>query len=257
MVFPMRRYRIEDISEKDVDVRIEGDSFHHIVDVCRQNVGSRFEVLTPSGWALLVEIEQVGKKSAQAKVLESRQIPPLKKPLIHLAMSVPKISTLEAVLEKAVELGVYKIHPFFSDYSFVKTQKDVLKNKASRFEKIIQSATQQTGRGDWMSLEPAVDLPTLLKSYQQQTAPGVFAYEGAGDLSLKEALGAARKNAPNGASFENLWIFVGSEGGFSTQEVEIFKKVNLCPVSLGQQVLRVETACVTLLSIIKYELDLF
>jgi 16S rRNA (uracil1498-N3)-methyltransferase len=247
----LRRYRLEQASEKDASVLIEGDEFHHIVEVCRQGVGARFEILTPSGFALLVEIESIGKKSAQAQVLERRQIPPLKKPWIHLAMSVPKISTLEAVMEKAVELGVYKIHPFFSDYSFVKTQKGILQNKRSRFEKIIQSATQQSGRGDWMGLEEPCDLSEILQRYESSLrAKGIFAYEGSGELSLKQAIA-------NDSNVENLWIFVGSEGGFSTQEVEIFKKVNLFPISLGQQVLRVETACVTLLGIIKYELDLF
>lgn len=254
----MRRYRIENTSEKDVEVLIEGDSFHHIVDVCRQNVGSKFEILTPSGWALFVEIQKVGKKSALAHVLEKRKIPELKKPWIHLALSMPKITTYEAVLEKAVELGVYEIHPFFSDYSFVKSQKNVLESKASRFEKIIQSATQQTGRGDWMKVAPACDLHELLSQYQSlPRTDGVFAYEGAGELSLKAALEGVRTKATTFTNLENLWIFVGSEGGFSTQEVEIFKKVNLFPVSLGQQVLRVETACVTLLSVIKYQVDLF
>lgn len=247
----MRRYRLEHATENDESITIDGDEFHHIVDVCRQGEGARFEILTPSGFALLVEIEKVGKKSAQAKVLERRQIPPLKKPWIHLAMSVPKISTLEAVMEKAVELGVYKIHPFFSDYSFVKTQKGVLQNKRSRFEKIIQSATQQSGRGDWMGLEEPCDLQEILQRFQSDPkAQGLFAYEGSGELSLRQAMTSA-------TNIENLWIFVGSEGGFSTQEVEIFKKVNLFPISLGQQVLRVETACVTLLGIIKYELNLF
>ncbi len=247
----MRRYRLEKASEKDEIVAISGDDFHHIVDVCRQGEGARFEVLTPSGFALLVEIESIGKKSAQARVVEIRQIPPLKKPWIHLAMSVPKIATFEAVMEKAVELGVYKIHPFFSDYSFVKTQKSVLQNKRPRFEKIIQSATQQSGRGDWMGLEEPCDLKEILQRFQSSPqAKGIFAYEGAGGISLKEAASGDVNN-------ENVWIFVGSEGGFSTQEVEIFKKANLFPISLGQQVLRVETACVTLLGIIKYQLNLF
>lgn len=247
----MRRYRIENISENNQDVLIEGDSFHHIVDVCRQTVGSRFEVLTASGWALFVEIEKVSKKSAVARVLEKRQIPPLPKPWIHLAISVPKIATLENVLEKSVELGVFKIHPFFSDYSFVKSQKGILQNKLARFEKIIQSATQQTGRGDWMQVEEAQNLEDILADFKKEPqALGIFAYEGAGELTIRKALAEAK-------NLENLWVFVGSEGGFSTQEVEIFKKANLFPVSLGQQVLRVETACVTLLGIIKYELDLF
>jgi len=247
----MRRYRIEGVNENDSTILIKEDSFHHIVDVCRQGQGSHFEVLTASGWALLVEVVQVGKKSAQARVLEKRRLPDLPKPWIHLALSLPKISTYEAVLEKSVELGVYQVHPFFSDYSFIKTQKNILETKASRFDKIIQSATQQSGRGDWMKVAPACDFSTLLQKFREdKEAQGIFAYEGKGEQSLSEAL----QKSPN---IQNLWIFVGSEGGFSQQEVEIFKKMNLFPVSLGQQVLRVETACVTLLGIIKYKLNLF
>ncbi len=245
----MRRYWISEASETSNHVLIKGDELHHICDVCRQHVGSRFEVITASGWALLVELTSVTKKQAEAQVLERRQIPSLPKPHIHLAMSIPKISTFEAVIEKAVELGTYKVWPFTSDYSFVKSQKDVFANKMTRFEKIVQGATQQTGRGDRMVIAPPTDLRGILAEFQKQpAAKGVFAYEGEGGEPLSQALGKSSE------SLENLWIFVGSEGGFSQQEVEIFKKTNLFPVSLGHQVLRVETACVTLLSLIKYRL---
>ncbi len=52
---------------------------------------------------------------------------------------------------------------------------------------------------------------------------------------------------------DHLWVFVGSEGGFSLEEVELFAKEGLNPTSLGEQILRVETACLALLSVIKYE----
>jgi 16S rRNA (uracil1498-N3)-methyltransferase len=250
----MRRYWLPQIQKEDSQINIEGDYFHHICEVCRQGAGSRFEVLTEDGWALLVEVTTVGKRSAQAQVIESRKIPTLPTPHIHLALSVPKMATLEAVVEKSVELGVKKIWPFFSDYSFVRTQKSVLESKKTRLEKIIRGATQQSGRGDLMEFAEAMPLAELLPIYQKTAARGVFAYEGQGG-SLSEALRGPSLTPAKSA--ESVWIFVGSEGGFSHQEVDTFKNINLFPVSLGQQVLRVETACVTLLSIIKYELELF
>jgi 16S rRNA (uracil1498-N3)-methyltransferase len=248
----MRRYWLSNASEKADMVSIEGDSFHHICDVCRQGVGAKFEVLTPTGFALFVEIITMDRKRAIAKVISQRQLEPLKKPYIHLAVSVPKLATLEAVIEKSVELGVFKIWPFLSDYSYFKSHKNVLSEKSARFSKIIQGATQQTGRGTLMEMAPVVRLEEVLQDYQQMSsAAGVFAYEGEGGNPLKKVLSEASP------ALENLWLFVGSEGGFSKQEVETFKKINLFPVSLGHQVLRVETACVTLLGVIKYELDLF
>lgn len=247
----MRRYWLPGITKNDNEVLIRGEEFHHICDVCRQGQGSRFEVITEEGWALFVEIEKLGKKEAQARVLERREIPPLPRPHIHLALSVPKMQTLESVIEKSVELGVKKVWPFFSDYSFVRTQKNVLEAKSTRLDKIIRGATQQTGRGDLMELGEAMNLSELLPLFQESGAHGVFAYEGGGGKSLSQALQGPPKTP------ESVWIFVGSEGGFSQKEVEQFQQINLFPVSLGQQVLRVETACVTLLGIIKYELELF
>lgn len=251
----MRRYWLPALQHDVSEIKISGDFFHHICDVCRQGVGSKFEVITEDGWALLSEVISKGKKDAVLKVLESRKIPPLPQPHIHLALSLPKMNTYESVVEKAVELGVKKVWPFFSDYSFIRTQKSVLEAKSSRMEKIIRGATQQTGRGDLMELGEALNFEELLHIYQKSNVRGethgVFAYEGRGDQTLSQSL-QKRSN-----SLESVWIFVGSEGGFSQREVEAFQTINLFPVSLGQQVLRVETACVTLLSIIKYELELF
>ncbi|MBY0314722.1 MAG: 16S rRNA (uracil(1498)-N(3))-methyltransferase [Bdellovibrionales bacterium] len=244
----MRRYWLGDLDRQKSQITFDGEIFHHICVVCRQDVGSKFEVLTSTGWAALVEVIEVGKKSGVAKVIEWREVPALPKPHIHLALSVPKIATLEGVLEKSVEMGVHSIHPFFSDFSFVKTQSSLLKDKRKRFEKILISATQQTGRADRLNLTEAVHLDELLKTFKtQEKTAGVFAYEGEGG-SLKAALQEVQ------GKIDHIWIFVGSEGGFSHKEVELFKSINLFPVSLGQQVLRVETACVTLLGIIKYEL---
>lgn len=244
----MRRYWLGDVDQNLQSILLEGDIFHHICVVCRQDVGSRFEVLTSHGWAALVEILELHKRSALVKVLEWRQVPPLPRPHIHLALSVPKIPTFEAVLEKAVELGVHSIHPFYSDFSFVRTQSSILKDKQKRFEKILLSATQQTGRADRLNLMEAQPLKQVIETFSEsQTTAGVFAYEGPGG-SLRAAL------EPLKGTVDNLWVFVGSEGGFSHHEVEMFKSINLFPVSLGHQVLRVETACVTLLGIIKYEL---
>lgn len=246
----MRRYWLGDLDRHQTEIIFDGEIFHHICVVCRQEMGSKFEVLTASGWAALVEVIEVGKKSARARVIEWREVPALPRPHIHLAISVPKIATLEGVLEKSVELGVHSIHPFFSDFSFVKTQSSILKDKRKRFEKILISATQQTGRADRLAFAEAVALDELLKTFKtQEKTSGVFAYEGEGG-SLKAALQEVH------GKVDHLWIFVGSEGGFSHKEVELFKSINLFPVSLGQQVLRVETACVTLLGIIKYELGL-
>lgn len=247
----MRRYWLNAESVNGELVDITGDELHHIRDVCRMGLGAKFEVIIDGGQALLVEIIEEQKKVSIARIIETRTIPPLPEPHIHLAVSIPRLPVFEAVLEKAVELGAHSIHPFFSDFSFIRKQEDVLKKKQERWHKIVQSATQQSGRGELMSISEALPLESLLKSFNQSgSSVGLFAYEGEGQLAASRAIEQIRAHNPR-----QVWLFVGSEGGFSDKEVQLFQSFGLPPVTLGQQVLRVETACVALLSVIKYGFD--
>lgn len=106
-----------------------------------------------------------------------------------------------------------------------------------------------------MSIAPAIQIEQLPQTIKQDpAAAGIFAYEGDSTLSIKECLNNMRAQGP--ASRQNIWLIVGSEGGFSYQEVEFLKQTGLEPVTIGRQVLRVETACIALVAALKYEFDL-
>lgn len=247
----LRRFYIENVQEDGV--AISGDLFHHIRDVCRFKEGDRFEVLPGNKQALLVEITSVGKKELFAKTISSRALPELPKPYITLALSIPKLPKVDWIIEKCVELGAFEIRPFVSDFSFLRKASEVSENRLARWQKLVQAATQQSGRGDLMRIHPAVTLEKLLESFNRNPSTGgLFPYEGEAQLSLPAALRSLKAH-----SHENLWVFVGSEGGFSAREVELFASHGLNPVSMGEQILRVETACLALVSIIKYEYEQF
>lgn len=247
----MRRYWITAASLMEDQVHLDGDLFHHICVVCRQSVGDRFEVIHEQR-AYFVELTEVKKKKAIAQVIESRELPSLKKPHIHLALSLPKFQTVDRVVEKMVELGVYQTHLFASDYSFMKPKGNELDKKKARWEKIILGATQQTGRGQVMGLTEVQPLRVLLeRHFPDPKRAALLAYEGDGGVSVGNHLAQIQE------SVEEIWVFVGSEGGFSTEDMELFSHYNMLPISLGDQVLRVETACVTLVSILKYGLGHF
>ena len=109
---PPRRYFTKQNLVNQNSVLIEDEMFHHICHVCREDVGSQFEVLS-QGYAYEVKIIEKNKRQALAQILVSRELPPLPAPQINLCLSMPKIATFEAVLEKACELGVASIQPFF------------------------------------------------------------------------------------------------------------------------------------------------
>jgi 16S rRNA (uracil1498-N3)-methyltransferase len=251
----VRRYWIEKKDIFQTQVNFAGDVFHHIFDVCRQEQGSKFEVLTEDSKAYFVEVTYVSKKTATAQILEERVIPALKTPHINIALSISRFPVMDAIMEKAVEMGVATIQPFFSDFSFVRKDEKISDNKIERWTKIIRSATQQSGRGDLMKVLPALPFDEVLQKINQNpAAAGLFAYEGQSTLSIKQAT-QQMKASPKGAPSE-VWLIVGSEGGFSDREVAELTKLGLDPVTLGPQVLRVETACMTLVSVLKYEFDL-
>lgn len=246
----MRRYWIEPQQKNENEVRFDGEQFHHIFDVCRQDVGSKFEVLLP-GEAYLVEVLEVGKKSARANIIEQRVIEPLPRPYVNLALCVPRFNVLESILEKAVEMGVHEIQLLSSDFSFIKKSEKISPNKWERWEKIIRSSTQQSGRGDLMELKTPITLDNFVQSLTQKPASMcLFGYEGSTPLSVKEFF------QQNANKTEEAWILVGAEGGFSHAEVDKLKTSGVMPVTLGPQILRVETACLALTSVLKYEMGL-
>lgn len=258
----MRRYWLEADSIGEDFVEIQGEAFHHIFDVCRQEVGNHFEILGKDSKAFLVEVLEVSKKKARAKIVEIREVPALPRPHLVLALSIPRFPVMEAVVEKAVELGVTRIQPFFSEFSFVRKQNSLPESKLERWNKIVVSATQQSGRGDLMTISPAIDFIELGESFNQTPHKlGLFAYEGASTFSIKDYVEGLKSSATGSEKAKflqdgEIWVFVGSEGGFSPTEVQQFKNWGLESVSLGSQVLRVETACITLLAVLKYEFGL-
>ena len=248
----MRRFWVEKDAIVGELVDVEGESYKHMVKVCRLKVGDKAEVLCGDPEAIEVEVLEITKKKLTAKILNRRPLPEPAKPHINLLLCFPKINNLEHIIEKAVELGCYSIQLLFNDYSFIKNSKEIKASKWERWNKIIQSATEQSGRGQLMKLEPPKDFAEFMSSFNPSAKdPCLMFYEGDSPLDARSGLESLKGDQP-----DSVWVLVGSEGGFSEAEVEITKAKNIPVLTLGPQILRVETACVSILSVLKYEFDL-
>jgi 16S rRNA (uracil1498-N3)-methyltransferase len=248
----LRRFWIDEPVRENDNVTIAGDLFHHIRDVCRFEVGDNFELLPGDGRAYLVQISAMNKKDLVAQVRESRELETLKRPWIHLVLSAPRYPKVDFILEKSAELGVHTLTLVVSDFSFPRKLSEMSEHRMQRWEKINRAAAQQSGRGELLELPKPDTLENVLKKFQsRQGAVGLFPYEGEAATDWKAAIANAKTAQP-----EEVWVFVGSEGGFSSQEVALFQRHGLNPMTMGAQVLRVETACVALVSVIKYEFGL-
>jgi 16S rRNA (uracil1498-N3)-methyltransferase len=234
---------------------VQGDELHHIRDVCRQDVGDRFEVLCGDGRAALVEVEASHKRQMITRVLSWREIPALPEPRLALALCFCRPAIFDSVVEKAVELGVERLQPLTSERSFWSSEKGAAEKKLERAARIVRSATQQCGRGELMSVETIRSLVDWVKEMNLRPRERcLFLYEGAEAQPLRQAVERIRTAASDGGRPERVWVLIGSEGGFSPSEHAELIAAGLTPATLGPQVLRVETACVTTLGVLKYEL---
>ena len=192
-----------------------------------------------------VLLTSVSSDKALAEVLRAHPVPPLKKPYLKLALSLPRLSKFESLLETAVQMGVKEIQPFLSDFSFFKKTSQLKPDRWRRWEKIVQQSKALSARTEDLKIHPLCFLSEFSISKQDKV---LIAYENSKD-SIKTCLKE---------SSSDIWLFIGSEGGFSVRELEFFQKANpqaLC-FSLGHQILKVETACLFALSLLKYHYHL-
>jgi len=251
----LRRYWMTNIPCDLNRIEIRDENFHHIFDVCRNQVGCEFELLgIKPGFAIKVVVTDLEKKRAFTMALSERAIPSLPNPRIVLNLSIPKITTLEAIVEKSVELGVDRVQLFTSQYSFHKSAQDFSSTRMDRLRKIALHASQQSDRGELMQILEPKSWDIILNSFANHSPSltGLLAYEGSSStVSLKSKLSQLVL-----AGQPEVWVFVGSEGGYSPTEVAQAQDVGLEIIRLGSQVLKVETACVVLVGSLKYELGL-
>jgi len=209
-------------TSSDADVRpleiSEERIVHQIRNVFRLGVGDKVIVFDGSGEDFECEIVDADKNNLKLKILETRKVfVPEKK--ITLFMSVIKKENFELVCEKATELGISKIVP-------VVTQRTLAKNlNRERIEKILIEASEQCGRGD---------VPEFGETKKLEE---VFDEE---NLFVCDMDGESLKNLSLNTDYFSLLI--GPEGGWTEDERKKFKEKNLKIVSLGETVLRAETA---------------
>ena len=152
----------------------------------------------------------------------------------------------DLVIQKAVELGVTKVVPFISRNVVVKLDdKDKVK-KVERFNKISQEASKQCGRSDIVEVDNVCQFCDVIKSVPNYEKC-IVAYENE-TVKLKDFL---KENE----SIKEIAIIIGAEGGFNENEIQELIEAGCSSISLGDRILRAETASLNLISILMYELN--
>lgn len=203
-----------------------------LTKVLRKKVGDTFFVFDIDAEEYEVEIKEISAGQIACKTLNRNFVDRELPVEINLFQSLLKIDKLEWVFQKVTEIGVRKIIPIVSENCVVK---EFNKNKISRYQKIIQEATLQSGGKIQPQLTDLLDFNDAIQSLQAQ-ALNLIAHEQEQENLLKNVLAKSQAKTIN--------IFIGPEGGFSDEEINLALRNSVTPFSLGKRILRAETAAI-------------
>lgn len=207
---------------------------HHLKRVLRARIGDAVEI-AHNGHAYtgeIVALDPLGRVRITGEAASGE--PEL---VIRLVQALVKGDKMDWIVQKAVELGVTSIQPVSTRYSDVKLTGERAAKKVEHWQHVAEAAAKQCKR----SRIPGVFFPKPLAQAIEEAKGSriVFCYEKA-----EESLFGLHNETP-------IHVFIGPEGGFSEEEVLLFKEAGARPVSLGPRILRTETAGIVALTLIQ------
>ncbi len=231
--------------DKPVDgfFRVTGVDARHIEKSLRMRPGEVL-ILCHGGVDYICKIDNFEKDSVVVELVSSKKNTAEPNTSVTLLYSLPKGDKMDLVVQKAVEVGVCAILPVLTKRCVSRPDEKTLQKKVQRWQKIAQEAAQQSGRGAIPKVYEAMDFSQAL-NVGTQSEKAILFYEGGG-----KPLGQLLAKKP-----ESVSIFIGPEGGFDEDEVQLAKEKGLEVCSLGERILRTETAAIVASALTIYETD--
>ena len=225
---------------KNKNLDLEDGDYHHIKNVMKMKRGDLIKVVYDNV-IYTCKLNNVSNKSTFDIINKEEKTD--KKLSVSVAFSLIKEKRLNYLLQKTTELGVNKLIPIETKRSVVKIEGNKEKTKIDRWKKICKEASEQSFRADIPEISGILTLKNLVN----------LDY----DLKLVCSLNKNTKNIKKILEKNNkcvkILLVVGPEGGFDPLEEEHLLENGFKSVSLGENVLRAETAPVVALSMINYE----
>lgn len=243
----MYQFFVEDTQISEKDVVIEGSDVNHIKNVLRMKCGEKIRISSTSGRNFYCEIAELSGEIVRADIIEELEEDTELPNKIYLFQGLPKSDKMELIVQKAVELGVHEIIPVAMKNCVVKLDDKKAASKVNRWQEIAKSAAKQSKR----SLIPAVEMPMSYKLAVERAKELdviLVPYENErGMQATREVISAIKPG-------QSIGIFIGPEGGFDSAEIEFVRK-DAHLISLGNRILRTETAGLATLAMLIYQLE--
>ncbi|MFH1655919.1 MAG: 16S rRNA (uracil(1498)-N(3))-methyltransferase [Candidatus Omnitrophota bacterium] len=231
----------EFIKDKQIIIT-DNKQVHHIVNVLRFNVGDNlviFDGLGKDYEGTVKKIEKKGIEVAIEKISEVKANPVS----ITLACAIPKKEKFDFIVEKCTELGVGKIIPVRTEKTEVVFNKDRMLSKVNRWRQIAINASEQSQRSFIPEIEEMKSFKEVMKLIKQY------------DIAILPALPekiASIQDALRTFKGSNVIVFIGPEGDFTRDEIEHARSLGVKLITLGQRVLKVDTAAIYTISVLSH-----
>lgn len=223
----MPRFFCEHFSSNPV---ISGEDGRHISRSLRMKIGEQLTVCDTMGTDYNCEIEDIKDDTVYLKILDSKENTSEPNVKVTLFQCMPKGDKLDLVVQKAVELGVSEIVPVLSSRCVSRPDSKSMAKKCARLQKIADEAAKQSGRGILPKISDMINFKDCCQKLKNFDKSIIF-YE-LGGAPLKDIVDDSKSYA----------ILIGSEGGFSVDEVEKATESGAVSATLGKRILRTETA---------------
>ncbi len=234
----MQRYFSDKLKNNKFELR--DDDMYHITRVMRMATGDKIEVVCNEN-VYLCCLENVNNKLEVNVVSVSEKE---EKEIREKVLIIPllKENKMDLILQKATELGVDKIIPVIMERSIIKLERDKEIKKLERWSKICKEASEQSMR---LNI-PVISNVKTLKDLEELDGLKIV-------CSTKEKKNSIKLFLQSHKTYDRINIVIGPEGGLSPKEEEYLNSIGFESVTLGEQIMRVETVPMYILSVINYE----
>lgn len=243
----MSRFYIKPEDRKGDKIYVGGKEAYHITTVMRLEKGDRISAFDGTGKEYFGIIEEVKRRNIVISIHTTKERLSCKKCSITLAQSIPRKGKVDFIIQKAAELGVDKVIPMVTQRSVVKLKEERIPEKVKRWEKIAQEAAKQCGRSTITGIEDCVDFSKVIqksKKYDLVIMPSV------GHIQRQKLKGLMM-----GFSGKSIMLLIGPEGGFDPSEIDMARRSGVAFVSLGENILKSDTAAIAAIVMINYSLE--
>ncbi len=234
----------------DKTVAIQGGDVNHIRNVLRMKPGEELSVSNGrDGKEYRCAIDSFEEDRVVCRLRFVKEDNVELPSRVYLFQALPKADKMETVVQKAVELGVFRIIPVAAKRCVVKLDEKKAASKVARWQAIAQTAAKQSKRGIIPEVAEVMPFARAVKLAADMEVK-LIPYE------LAEDMGRTRELIEGIVAGQEIALFIGPEGGFEEEEIRLARESGVMPVTLGKRILRTETAGMTVLSWIMYRLEI-